>query len=117
MSNYATLSALDDYLPLAGGTVTGTILTAVAVSFRRSVDDSYIGLYGGTDATSWLAMYGKSHSTYGGWLRVKVSNGTSTKYLAFAPDGTATWGGETIATQAYVDAAIAAITDADSKSY
>lgn len=105
------------FLPLSGGTMTGTIKTNVAVSMRRSVDDSYVGLYGGTDATSWLAMYGKSHSTYAGWLRVKVSDGTNTKYLAFAPSGAATWGGENIATQAYVDAAIAAITDADSQSY
>lgn len=105
------------FLPLSGGTMTGTIKTNVAVSMRRAVDDSYVGLYGGTDATTWLAMYGKSNTSYPGYLRVKVSNGTSTKYLVFAPDGTATWGGNNLATETYVDNAIASITDADSQSY
>ena len=109
--------SLDGVLPLSGGTMSGTIKTSAAISMRGSTDTSYVGIYGGTDATSWLAMYGKSNTSYPGWLRVKVSNGTSTKYLAFAPDGTATWGGNNLATETYVDNAIAAITDADSKSY
>lgn len=117
LSNYATVTDLSAYLPLAGGTMTSTIQTSANVSMRRSADDGYVGIYGGTDATTWLAMYGKSNASYPGWLRVKISDGSATKYLAFAPDGTATWGGNNIATEAYVDSAIAAITDADSTGY
>lgn len=109
--------SLDGLLPLSGGTMSGTIKTSVAIALRGATDTSYVGIYGGTDAASWLAMYGKSNSSYPGWLRVKVSDGTNTKYLALSPSGAATWGGENIATESYVDSAIAAITDADSKSY
>lgn len=115
VSDWDTATA--GFLSLSGGTMTGTIRTSSAVSMRGDTDTSYVGVYGGTDATSWVAIYGKSHSTYAGHLRVKCSNGTNTAYLDLAPDGTGTWAGNALATQAWVTSQINSITDADSTGY
>ena len=89
------------YLPLSGGTMTGMIKKA-SWALANTANTGFVGIQGGTNTTSWLAMYAAGDSDFPGCLRVKCSDGKNTSYLALYPNKTATWGGDNLATQPWV---------------
>lgn len=74
----------NDYLPLAGGQMTDTIIA-------RSVNDSLLALIGGTngDNGATLMLYGKDNST--GRFLIRANNGTAKKDFIGTADGGLTW--------------------------
>ena len=88
-----------NYLPLAGGTMTG-IITRNGFLAKNSVDNGYIEILGGTDETSsYICIYGKNHSTSPGTINIRAYDGTNSSYLKLVPNGTLTWGGNDITPQ------------------
>ena len=86
-----------NYLPLAGGTLTGNVYTGGDIS--RTTDTSRLSLNGGNgiDSGAYLNLYGKSHSTYAGLFSLSAYDGTTKKQLQGKIDGTLTWDGNNIA--------------------
>jgi len=82
------------YLPLAGGTMSGSITRAGDLVIN-SGDASWIRLNGGTSNSNgaYILLYGKSHSSNPGKAIVRVNDGTTSKDLTLYPNGTITWGG------------------------
>ena len=92
----ATSSHTHSYLPLGGGTMTGTITRSGWV-VKNSADNSYIEFLAGTDETSsYISIYGKNHSSNAGIINLRAYDGTNSRYLQLKPDGTLTWGGTAI---------------------
>ena len=91
-------------LPLSGGTMTGTLRLASGGNIIASnVDDSSIGLRGGSDGTSaYLNLYGKNNASYAGHFSLTAYDGTNRKSLAGLPDGTLTWANNNVLTDATV---------------
>jgi hypothetical protein len=86
------------YLPLAGGTMTGTI-TANGSVLKNSSDTNAITIRGGTDNTSsWIGMWPKNHATTPGVIQLRTSDGTNNASLLCYPDGTITWNNKAVAT-------------------
>lgn len=86
------------YLPLAGGKMTGSLVS-------RNVDNSYITLAGGTayGAGGYLGLYGKDaggnnslEKPAKGAFFLEANDGTNKKILNGMPDGTLDWGGKPI---------------------
>ena len=91
-----------DYLPLAGGTMTG-ILSFDANEGRirnlKSENDGYIGIYGGSGYTAgaYLVLNGKNKSTNGGGFELYARNDADGVKIFYAnPDGTLRWGNKNI---------------------
>jgi len=108
------LAQFGNYLPLAGGTMTGTITANVENIIKRSVNNGNLSILGGTAAANGgrLELYGASRSTNPGAFLLTTGT-VSSKYcqLLAKPDGTLTWSGTVpaastdstqIATTAYV---------------
>lgn len=87
---------VQNFLPLSGGTMTGTIITSSETVIRKTTNDS-ISLYcSGTtyNAGSVLRLYGKAHdSIYAGSFLIFAADDNDSKYLLGKPDGTLQWGG------------------------
>ena len=92
---------VQNFLPLAGGTMTGSIVTDNP--FKPPTDDTVLGVYGGTDydSGSALQVFGKDNSTYAGWFSLRASDGINSKILVGKPDGTFTWDGKSIPERSY----------------
>ena len=87
-----------NYLPLSGGTMTGTLVSTQAITVRQNADNASSQVYGGTDGTSSkLVLFGKANSTYPGVFSLEARNGSNVKSLYGTPDGTLSWGGEQVA--------------------
>lgn len=82
------------YLPLSGGTLSGSITRSGDLVINSS-DTSWIRLNGGTSNSNgaYVLLYGKSHSSNPGKAIVRVNDGTNSKDLTLYPNGTITWGG------------------------
>lgn len=95
-------TSLADYLALAGGTMTGTIVSKVHPALCRNANNSYLQLSGGNDANNSsgakLVLYGSSNTTSPGGFRLAAATSGLSKYLEGATDGTFTWGGSDIFT-------------------
>ena len=92
---------LADYLPLSGGTMTGTLVSTQAISFRQNGENASLQLYGGTDSTSSrLILFGKANSTYPGAFSLEARDDSNAMSLYGAPSGTLIWGGNDIITAA-----------------
>ncbi len=106
-------------LAKTGGTMSG-VITRNGVLAQSGNTSGSITIQNGTAASGGggIWMYGASH-TNKGKVRLQAYDSTHKKYCALDAngDGTLTWCGNTVATTDYVDAAIAAITDADSTGY
>ena len=89
-----------NYLPLSGGTLTGTLNVADYLSIKQTVDNGSLRIYGGTSETSAGALFfGKSHSTLPGqfYIRSYTADGnTSADLIGNATAGTLTWKGKHI---------------------
>lgn len=104
---------LQDYLPLSGGTMTGVITRSGDLA-KNSLDNSWVRVNGGTSNTAGanLLLYGKSGSTAGAFY-LTAHDGTNDKQLIGKPDGTCTWAGKNILTDATVGTILEASTSAD----
>ena len=84
-----------DYLPLAGGTMTGELKIATI----KNAGTDAVRISGGVDVNqstgAMLTLFHKDHAN-SGWFRLFANNGTG-KILEGRPDGTLTWGGNAIA--------------------
>ena len=92
------------YLPLSGGTLTGTLYTKDIyidnAAIRSKADTQPTLIYGGV---GWAhgaqgAFYGKDHNDYPGFFTFRADNGTLAKMLTGKPDGTLTWDSKDVAT-------------------
>ena len=96
VQNKVINAALGKYLPLAGGTMTGSI-TRDGLLAQNGVSGSNISINGGTGGMNHggtLGLYDKNHTTDGGCFILRAaSDGTNYKDLRGAPDGTLTWDG------------------------
>ena len=92
----AANSHTHSYLPLAGGTMTGSI-TRDGLLAQNGMSGSNISINGGTGGMNHggtLGLYDKNHTTDGGCFILRAaSDGTNYKDLRGAPDGTLTWMG------------------------
>lgn len=106
-------------LAKTGGTMSG-VITRNGVLAQSGSTSGSITIQNGTAASGGggIWIYGASH-TNKGKVRLQAYDSTHKKYCALDAngDGTLTWCGDSVATTNYVDAAIAAITDADSTGY
>lgn len=106
LADYALSSDLSSYLPLAGGTMTGSIKRN-GIFVQNTGASTFTEWLGGSTSSNgaWMALYGGSHGTYGGCLRARFQDGTNSRYMTIKPDGTWLWGTENIATQEWVKVA------------
>lgn len=89
------------YLPLSGGTMTGQIKRN-GVVVANTADNGYVQYNGGKDDTSsYICIYGKSHSSSPGTINIRAYDGTNSNYLQLKPNGSLTWGGLDISPQAF----------------
>ena len=96
------LTAADTKLPLAGGTMTGPIVTSALGVIKRTSDDGYITMSGGSqwhnDGGASLTLHGKSKSSSPGEFVLTASDGTRAAVLTGYPDGMLRWNGQRIST-------------------
>ena len=88
------------YLPLAGGTMTGSIiLSSVSTVAKASSDSTYVQIFGGTayNKGAYLRLNGKDLATYLGSFSLVAHDGSNSKQLVGKPDGTLTWDGTSVA--------------------
>ena len=91
-----------DYLPLAGGTLSGYLQFSALegrIQSNRTDYDGLVSIYGGGgySAGAYLQAYGKSHATHPGYFRFFARDDTNgVKELQGRPDGTLQWGGKNI---------------------
>lgn len=89
------LNNFDNYLPLSGGTMTGTIKVSGYLASNTN-NTSNVRIVGGTSFSngSALDLYGKDHSTSAGRFVLVANDGTNSKHFVGKPDGTLTWDGQ-----------------------
>lgn len=88
------------YLPLTGGTVSGTIVFSGAIDMRSDTADKQLILLGGNGANASLGanlVLSGADYTNSGWFTLQAGNSTGYKQLIGKPDGTLTWGGHQFA--------------------
>lgn len=94
LSDLATKDDLANYLPLAGGAMSGVI--------SRNADNSALTLKGGVlgNACANMDLCGKDHPNAKGYFYLEANDGNNSKTLIGNPNGTLTWGGANILTDA-----------------
>ena len=88
-----------DYLPLSGGTMTGTITSSAVDFIKRNVNNNHLTIMGGTgysNSASILLNGGESPSNAGAF-QLLARDGTTSRLFIGKPDGTLTWHGSNIA--------------------
>lgn len=83
-----------DYLPLAGGTMTG-VINRNGVLAGNPNNGGFVSLRGGTSTYNnggALVLYDKGYADNGGNFLLQAGDGTNVKGLRGKPDGTLTWG-------------------------
>ncbi len=87
-------------LTSAGGTLNGTLSSAIVLPISRSVDTSYLQVNGGptTNDGANLILFGKSEATRKGYFYINANNGTTSYRIEGRPDGTLLWGNKDIIT-------------------
>ena len=86
--------SLSDYLPLAGGTMTGT-----DCEIKKANSTGNLIIRGGTSATdgAYILLHGGAESTsYPGSCFVRATDGVNQTDFVARPDGTLTWGGKAV---------------------
>ena len=90
----ASEAVVNGALPLSGGTMTGSIYNGVGTIIRRSDNTGFTQINAGADDTSsYISMYGKSHTDSAGVINLRAINSTNDKRLQLNPNGSMTWGG------------------------
>ena len=89
-------SNLNGYLPLSGGTITGTIESTNPHFGKMSTDTSELVLFGGNavdTSNPVISLRGKSKSTQPGTVYIRACTTTSNpKILLLSPNGEMRWG-------------------------
>lgn len=95
-------TALGAYLPLAGGTMTGTIVSSINDIIKRNNDTNVIRINGGSayENGASLSVFGKSNASNAGIFTLRANNGTNSCNLNGTPAGALTWGGNNVLTAA-----------------
>lgn len=118
LDGYATVSALDDYLPLAGGDVSGVVILTKNQTnghFKRNVNTGYLLFSGGSSVNDGaaLSLSGSTRSAREGYFRLTArSSDTTSAMLEGRPDGTLTWDGVDVLTAANTAPTEIPLTDA-----
>lgn len=98
LAGKADVSALADYLPLSGGTMTGAITNTASEVLNRSGDSSWLDIRGGSAGKgARLRLSGPTRSGNEGFFSLQANNGTDNSLLIGKPDGTLTWNSVNIA--------------------
>lgn len=88
-------------LPLSGGTMSGTIVATTHPALSRQNDNSYLTLCGGTAANvsngAFMYLYGANSAQPGAF---RIYTGGTSHTLFGKSDGTLTWDGSNIVTEA-----------------
>lgn len=86
------------FLPRTGGTMTGNIKFTITDSIARSVDNSFLSIFGGSGYRkgAYIGLSGKDRSGYTGAFELNADDGTTIKKLIGRPDGTLTWDGKEV---------------------
>lgn len=89
-------AALDDYLPLSGGTMTGVTSYSLNNAIARSSNDDFILISGGASWSNgaYIALCGKDRQSDAGSFTLRAADGSNSTQLFGNPDGTLTWGGQ-----------------------
>lgn len=98
-SGFTTSTDLANYLPLAGGTMTGTIVSSIQGLIKRNNNTGTLVFSGGSDTTyssksgSLLTLYGSSMdgADAGAFRLTAMASGGTYKELKGLPDGTLNW--------------------------
>lgn len=93
------------YLPLAGGTMTGVIKSSVETILARNSNDENILIAGGSSWSNgaYLSLCGKDRTGgLSGQFSLYAKDGVAANALTGKPNGTLTWGGNNVLTNATV---------------
>jgi len=97
---------VDNYLALSGGTLTGSIVdnTNSADFIVNSVDSFYTEINGGTTYANgaWIRLNGKDNTGNEGHFQLRANDGVNSVSLLGQPNGTLTWNGSNVLTDATV---------------
>ena len=90
----------DEFLPLAGGTMTGTITSSSLPVIQNTDNSSVTTIAGGQNTNSQsgakLMLHGADNTNAGSFI-AQAGNGNGYKQLTGKPDGTLTWGNSNVA--------------------
>ena len=96
---------VNNFLPLSGGTMTGTIETSSSQAIKKTDNDNYIQFNSGiaTADGSNLVMCAKGYSggLGAGAFQLTARDSNTYKILYGKPDGTLTWDGKSIPDRSY----------------
>lgn len=90
----ATTAFVNNYLPLSGGTMTGTLYFNTGGEARiqnnLSTNDGYVGIYGGSGYTNgaYMTLSGKDRATNGGQIIINANDGTNENRIEVKTDKT-----------------------------
>ena len=104
------------YLPLSGGTMGGDIKTGTTDFITKTNNTGHLTFVGGT---AWnkggaLVLRGMSESSGAGRFELYAHNGTNSTALIGNPNGTLTWGGNSVVTS--INTSAGGVTASGSKS-
>lgn len=101
-TEWKELATADKYLPLSGGTLTGSLkLSAYAGYIQHTKTTGYLYICGGGNTTdgAYMLLFGKDHEESPinkGAFNIVATNGTNTKHLVGKPDGSLVWNGASV---------------------
>lgn len=80
-------------------TFSAGLVIATSAALKRSVNNSYLNIYGGTayGNGAYISLHGKDDAD-AGFFVIRASDGASNRDLIGKPDGTLTWAGKGVAT-------------------
>lgn len=111
LSSYAKTTALSSYLPLAGGTMTGTLVVPAS---KNSINGGTVSGYiqinaNGNSGGGQIRIYGKSCTELAGGVNIYVNNGSdSEKTLSIKANGSMTWCNSEVITASFFNSVIVA---------
>lgn len=88
----------NNYLPLSGGTMSGTIVSNNGITIRNETDTAAIRIQGGINSNHGAALLltGKDNSAFSGSFVLQAHDGTNYKNLTGVSDGTLKWDGKEV---------------------
>ena len=103
------------YLPLSGGTMSGTLVFDTDPALRMSSLDGMLVMCGGTgagaSAGAKLTLYGRDHASAGGFI-LQAGNSSGWKQLKGDASGSLSWGNSPVITAASLEPVEISLTDA-----
>ena len=89
---------MGDYLPLAGGKVSGAVVFETNLALSRNANTSELQISGGTNINNGgsIITYGKESPTNAGGVMIRAKDDANTNALLCLPDGTLRYGNKNI---------------------